>query len=184
MQTIYFFHGWRFAIAIAFMQSIMVSAPVEATTAPNNDVICRVTQFNTHFDDRGGEFDGMSQSGTLLILRNIGVRACQVNAFPALKFEEGSGSLLTAERRLPRGMHPGPVFLPLMVAPGAEVVIQLRWVSSDVYDGNNCVTPDTAVLTFPDGALRLPFGRTMCAAAGKTEFFEQAPLVSVVKRGK
>lgn len=154
----------------------MVSAPVRATTAPDNEPVCRVTQLTTHFDDKEGVFDGMSQSGTLLVLRNTGVRPCQVNALPALGFEGGNGKLLTVERHIPRGMHPGPVLLPLMVAPGAEVAMRLHWVSNDVYEGHNCVTPETAVLTLLDGVLRLPFGRTMCAAAGATEFFDQTPL--------
>ena len=176
MKSMFCFSGWRLAVATVFMGATLVSAPVRATTAPGHELVCRAAQFSAHFDDKEGAFDGMSQRGTLLVLRNTGIQACQINALPALGFEGKGDKLLTVERRMPRGMHPGPVLLPLMVAPGAEVAMKLHWVSSDVYEGHNCVMPETAVLTLQDGVLRLPFGLTMCAAAGATEFFEQTPL--------
>ncbi|WP_375154759.1 DUF4232 domain-containing protein [Pseudomonas sp. PDM25] len=117
----------------------------------------------------------MSQRGTLLVLRNNGPHTCQLGALPTLRFEGSGGRRRPVDRRLPRGMHPGPVLLPIAVAPGVEVAMLLHWVSGDVYPGHNCLTPVTAVLDLSEGALRVPFGLPMCAAVGSTEFFDQAP---------
>ncbi len=65
----------------------------QATTVPNNDIVCHVAHLNARFDDKEGLFEGASQSGTLLILRNISARACQVNAMPVISFEGAVGRL-------------------------------------------------------------------------------------------
>ncbi|AHK19330.1 DUF4232 domain-containing protein [Yersinia similis] len=147
-----------------------------ARTVPDNDIVCHVAHLNARFDDKEGLFEGASQSGTLLILRNISARSCQVNAMPVVSFEGAGGQQLAVFRRVPRGMRQEPILSPVTVAAGAEVAVQLRWVAGDVFDGNNCVTPEKVVVTLLGGTLRLPFGRQMCAASGDTEFFSQAPV--------
>lgn len=148
----------------------------QATTVLDNDIVCHVAHLNARFDDKEGLFEGASQSGTLLILRNISARACQVNAMPVISFEGAVGQQLAVFRKVPRGMRQDPILSPVTVAAGAEVAVQLRWVASDAFDGNNCVTPEKVVVTLLGGTLRLPFGRQMCAASGDTEFFSQAPV--------
>ncbi len=68
----------------------------QATTVPNNDIVCHVAHLNARFDDKEGLFEGASQSGTLLILRNISARACQVNAMPVISFEGAVGQQLAS----------------------------------------------------------------------------------------
>ncbi|WP_150652846.1 DUF4232 domain-containing protein [Pseudomonas fluorescens] len=167
---------------LAFLATaIVLSAPVQAA-GDHKGSVCQVSQLDAHFDDRDGVFDGMSQRGTLLVLRNNGPHTCQLGALPTLRFEGPDGQRLPVERRLPRGMHPGPVLLPVAVAPGVEVAMLLHWVSGDVYPGHNCLTPATAVLDLSEEALRVPFGLPMCAAVGSAEFFDQAPLGRVTDK--
>jgi hypothetical protein len=134
------------------------------------------TQLTVVLDGRNGEFDGMSQSGALLVLRNTGHIACTLSPLPALTFEDARQQPLTMERRPPRGMHPGPVLLPVAVTPGQKVATRLRWVASDAFDAGNCVSPAFVSLTLKGGTLRVPFGHTLCAAAGSTAYFDQSPL--------
>lgn len=167
---------------VGLLTAIVMSAPVYAASTHK----CQVHQLEARFDDRDGLFDGMSQRGTLLVLRNKGTRTCQLDALPTLAFEGAGGRRLSVERRVPRGMHPGPVLLPVMVAPGVEVAMLLRWVSADVYPGGNCLAPEIAMLELSGGGLRLPFGLRMCAESGSSHFFDQAPLERVpdeVERG-
>ena len=155
--------------------SIALASPAQAISAHKKNR-CEARQLEAYFDNRNGLLDGMSQRGTLLVLYNKGARACQLDALPALWFEGANGQRLPVERRAPRGMHPGPVLLPVTLAPGAEVATLLRWVSGAAYPGGNCLTPNTAVLELPEEVLRLPFGLPMCAAAGSSDFFNQLPL--------
>ncbi|MBB2200876.1 DUF4232 domain-containing protein [Gluconacetobacter tumulisoli] len=138
---------------------------------------CTAAQLSLGLDDENGQFDGMSQSGTLLVIRNLGPAACVLAAWPVVWFEGKGHVPLTVGRRPPPGMHPGPVLPPVAVAPGAELTARLHWVSGDVFDdGHNCVTPETTVLEVPGGSLRQHFGRSMCAPARTTRYFDQAPL--------
>ncbi len=126
--------------------------------------------------DRGdGAFDGMSQSGGWLVVRNQASRACKVEALPRVEFE-AHGRALPAVRSAPVGMHPGPVMLPVALAPGATATTALRWVSSDVYDGHNCINPARIVIHINGMTFRRPFSGMICGAAGAPVSFKQPPL--------
>ncbi len=146
------------------------------TTGGAADTFCQPDDIRAHLDDRDGEFTGMSQSGTLLVLRNTGHIACTLEPLPALRFEDAKQPPLTVERRIPHGMHPGPVLRSVVVAPGQQVASRLRWVASDAFDAGNCVTPAFVSLELKGGTLRIPFDHMMCAAAGDTAYFDQGPL--------
>ncbi|WP_323989077.1 DUF4232 domain-containing protein [Nguyenibacter sp. L1] len=168
----------RFAV-LSLCAGLFVAGGLSASMAQAAPVPyskCTVSQLSLGFDDEGGAFNGMSQSGTLLVLRNIGIAPCQVRALPHLHFEDADGHAVDAVRRAPPGMHPGPVLSSVQVMPDAELTARLHWVSGDVYDGHHCISPATAVLDLPGGALRQAFGRHMCAPAGSAQFFDQAPL--------
>ncbi|MBM9400181.1 DUF4232 domain-containing protein [Gluconacetobacter azotocaptans] len=148
-----------------------------AGPVPDTFPDCTAAQLSLGLDDENGQFDGMSQSGTLLVIRNLGPGACAVAALPVLRFEGRDHERLAMARRPPAGMHPGPVLPPVAVAADAELTARLHWVSGDVFDdGHNCVTPDTIVLDVPGGPLRWHFGRQMCAPAHATHYFDQTPL--------
>lgn len=169
--------GW-FAVlspcAGLFVAGTLSASMVQAASVRSSQ--CPVSQLSLGFDDEGGAFNGMSQSGTLLVLRNIGRAPCRVRALPRLHFEDADGRAVDAVRRAPPGMHPGPVLSSVQVMPGAALTARLHWVSGDVYDGHHCISPATAVIDLPGGTLRQSFGRHMCAPAGSARFFDQAPL--------
>ncbi|MBB6244001.1 hypothetical protein HDE79_003476 [Rhodanobacter sp. MP1X3] len=90
-----------------------------------------------------------------------------------LHFEDAAHHLLSIVRQVPRGMHPGPVLLPVSMAPGAEATAELHWVSGDVYDGHNCVSPTTAVVQVGADTYRQPFSNRFCSAANAPATFTQ-----------
>lgn len=101
---------------------------------------CSASQLSIAVDSENGNFDGMSHSGTLLVLRNIGPVRCTVAGFPALTFLDAANHPLPLSREVSRGMHPGPVIVPVTVVPGAELTATLRWISSDVVRPGSCYT--------------------------------------------
>ncbi|KNC93361.1 hypothetical protein GM31_19715 [Trabulsiella odontotermitis] len=125
-------------------------------------------------DDHNGLYNGMSQSGTSLVLHNTGKRACMLPPLPVLHFSDAARQPVTAERRTVRGMHPGPVLPPVIVPVGGELQILLRWVASDTFDGSNCIRPAFVSLSLDGGMLTVPFDRQMCAAKGQTGYYSQS----------
>jgi hypothetical protein len=152
------------------------SSSVAANTQPPLPVSCSASQLSLGLDAEGGYFDGMSHSGTLLVLRNLGPQTCSVPAQPTLVFEDAQHHPVRVSRQTPAGMHPGPVILPVAIPVEAEVTSQMRWVSGDVYDGHNCVFP--ALVTIPLGAdtLSVPFNGSLCGPAGPPPTYTMTPL--------
>jgi hypothetical protein len=139
---------------------------------------CVGAQLSLALDDENGNFDGMSHSGTLLVLRNLGPDVCSMPARPMIGFEDGQQHPLPVVLEGTAGMHPGPVLLPVAVPVGAELTSELRWVSGDVYDNGSCVAPAVLKLTLETSVLRVNFsGRQMCGpAAGKPVGYSMTPL--------
>ncbi len=137
---------------------------------------CSASQLSLGLDQEGGSFDGMSHSGTLLVVRNLGPQDCSVAALPGLAFEDAQHHPVHVSLQAPSGMHPGPVILPVVIPAGAEVTGEMRWVSGDVYDGHNCVSP--AYMTVPVGAasLSVQFNGTLCGPAGPPPTYTMTPL--------
>jgi hypothetical protein len=129
---------------------------------------CDVAQLSFAVDRQGGYFDGMSQSGTLLVVRNLGPQACSVPARPELIFMDAHGKPLPVSARQQPGMHPGPVILPVAVPPGAELTSEARWVSSDAYGANNCVEPQSIALSLGGQSLVAPLKTRLCGPAGQS----------------
>ena len=94
---------------------LLLAFAITAVTAPRLPA-CTANQLSLSFDGEGGAFNGMSQSGTLLVLRNVGPTACSVAGLPKLTFKNAAGKPLAITRKVPIGMHPGPVILPIGVA--------------------------------------------------------------------
>lgn len=128
---------------------------------------CSAAQLSFSLDDEGGNFNGMSHSGTLLVLRNFGSNPCSVLGRPIVGFEDAEHHTLPASLEVPRGMHPGPVILPVVIPPGAEVTSQIRWVSSDAYGANNGISPAFITLTVGENTLRLGFSGHLYGPVGK-----------------
>jgi hypothetical protein len=155
----------------AFLLLNLASSLADALSAS-----CSASQLSLGLDQEGGYFDGMSHSGSLLVLRNLGPQACGVSAQPTLGFEDAQHHPLRLSLQTPAGMRPGPVILPVVIPVGAEITSEMRWVSGDVYDGHNCVSP--AYVTIPLGADRLsvPFNGTLCGPAGQPPTYTMTPL--------
>lgn len=138
-----------------------------AAQSSQNQPSCSAAQLSLALDDENGYFNGMSHSGTLLVLRNLGPNACTVPGRPELGFEDTAHHPLPISLRLPRGMHPGPVIPPVVIPAGTEVTSQLRWVSSDAFGGNNRISPGFITLSLGRDTLRLKFTGQLFGPAGK-----------------
>ncbi len=134
---------------------------------------CSASQLSLGLDQEGGNFDGMSHSGTLLVLRSLGPQACSVPAQPTLAFEDAQHRHLRVSLQTPASAHPGP---PVVIPVGAEVTSQMRWVSADVYDGHNCVSPAYMTIPIGAGSLSVQFNGTLCGPAGQPPTYTMTPL--------
>ncbi|AOB33758.1 hypothetical protein AKI39_14960 [Bordetella sp. H567] len=114
-------------------------AALTAVGAARAEPACDPAQLSFAVDREGGQFDGMSHSGTLLVVRNLGPNTCTVPARPEVGFLDAAQHPLPVSLQRPAGMHPGPVLPPVAVPPGAELTSEARWVSSDAFGAGNCV---------------------------------------------
>lgn len=137
---------------------------------------CTAAQMSVATDAENGAFDGMSHSGTLLVLRNQGPAACRMPGLPTVTFKGADGKPLTIVRQVPRGMHPGPVVVPVGVAAGAELTAPLRWVSGAVYDHSRCLTARFVAVSIGTGSQQIPFTGTVCGEGAAPVTFEQPVL--------
>ena len=163
-------------LTLIVLAAITLSARAQTPPAPSVPM-CQANQLSLATDDEDGSFNGMSHSGTLLVLRNIASNACRLAATPQLSFEDSAhtGVAIALEpknnpfrgpvvngRHLPMG-H-GPVVIPIVIAPGAEATATLTWVSNDVYDHGTCLTPATILVKVDAATLHAPFDRHVCGA--------------------
>jgi hypothetical protein len=149
-------------ISTAVFLLLNAGSSVASKTQPSLPPSCSASQLSLGLDEEGGNFDGMSHSGTLLVLRNLGPQACSVPAQPLLAFEDAQHHPLRVSLQTPAGL----VILPVAIPAGAEVTSQMRWVSGDVYDGHNCVSPAFVTIPLGAGTLSVPFNGTLCGPAG------------------
>ncbi len=135
---------------------------------------CQANQLSLGTDAENGNFNGMSHSGTLLVLRNISPSVCRLQPFAQLSFQDSEhkavpitisqqspfeGPIVNG-KRLPMG-H-GPVVIPILLASGAEATLTLRWVSGDVYDHGTCVTPTSLLLKIGNTTVQTAFDGHIC----------------------
>ena len=161
-------------LAPLFASAVMVAAPTPGTNTALAPCLSRVA---LRLDQERGSFDGMSQSGVLMVLRNIGSAACFIPGLPKLQFDDAAGRDLDVLRETPPGMHPGPVITPFVLAPGAEASAALTWLRGDVYGGRHCVAPTKVAISqgseAPTALWR--FGQ-LCGEPGKPISFRQPVL--------
>ncbi|MFZ4170538.1 DUF4232 domain-containing protein [Enterobacter ludwigii] len=151
---------------------LLMTCPVRAQLPSVSS--CQQSGITLRIDDRHGQYDGMSQGGTTLMLQNTGAGACLLPQLPALSFSDAEHHPVMAERRPVPGMHPGPVLPPVTVAAGAELQTELHWVSGDVFDGGHCIRPAFVSLELDGGTLTVPFDHQMCAAKGQNGYYSQS----------
>lgn len=148
----------------------------DAMSSPPGPGTCSATQLAFSLDGGDGRFDGMSHSGTMLILRNTGKTPCTMPARPLPQFTDTGRRPLDIVMQTPVGMHPGPVLPPVVVAPGASVTSDMRWVSGNVYDNGHCESPALITLTIGKDAVSSAFSGHLCGADGKPPAYSMTPL--------
>ena len=137
--------------------------------------LCRASDLSLAVDAEHGAFDGMSHSGTLLVIRNLAPHACALAGLPTLTLRSAGGKSLPITRAAPRFMHPGPVIVPLRLAAGAEATAALRWVAGAVYDRGRCYAVASLGVAIGTGTIRTGLPARICGpASGVT--IEQPPL--------
>lgn len=146
-----------------------------ARACPHRPPPCHSYQLSFNTDNENGAFNGMSHSGTLLVLRNLGSSACTIPGLPAVAFEDDHHHTLPTTRQSPPGMHPGPVILPVIIPAGAEVTSRMRWVSSDAYDAHNGITPAFITLRIDGHTLTHHFRGQLFGPAGKHPSYTATP---------
>jgi hypothetical protein len=134
---------------------------------------CSAGEIQLSFDGRDGEYTGMSHDGALMILRNTGSQTCRVPKRPQLAFTDAAGKSIPLQVRIPSGMHPGPVLVPVTLAPGASAQGTLRWVMGPVYDKNTCVDTAHAAITLPGGTAAANLHMHVCGQTGSPIEFEE-----------
>lgn len=153
--------------------SILIAAAAVVAVTP----ACTARKVVLSIDSRDGDFNGMSHSGTYLVIRNTGRRACGLPGLPFVTFHGARGVLLPASRQSPVGMHPGPVIVPVTIPAHGRVATALRWVSGPVYDRNRRLVTRTVDVTIGGRTVRTPFRAAMFAPVGEPARFDQPPLV-------
>ena len=142
----------RIVVLIAGLVCTTVAAQAQAPQQPAVPS-CSSNTLRLATDAEGGQFNGMSQSGTVLVLRNVSSAACALNPFAKVVLKDGAMKTLDVTvdtpnpfrgptidgRRLPMG-H-GPVVRPIVLAAGAEATTTLHWITGPVFDHSICVDP-------------------------------------------
>lgn len=161
------------------------AAPTHATRVPDQAALkselktatvtkdCSAGEVQLSFDGRDGEYTGMSHDGALMVLRNTSSRTCSVPKRPQLTFTDAAGKTVPLQVNIPRGMHPGPVLVPVTLAPGASAQSTLRWVVGPVYDKNTCVDAAQAAITLPGGKASTDLKMHVCGQTGSPIEFEE-----------
>lgn len=168
-------------LSVAVLLALLSAAIPPGGGAPSPAAVarlpaCAAAQLSLAFDGEGGAFDGMSHSGALMVVRNLGPAACRIEGLPAVSFHDAAGRPLDIVRQVPAGMHPGPVVLPVGIAADAEATAPLRWVSGDVFGGGRCRRVASARVVIVGAPLGAALSATMCSPAGRPARFEQPVL--------
>lgn len=151
---------------------MLIALALAAAATP----MCAPRDLSATTDAADADFNGMQHSGTYLVVANKGRRACRIEGLPKLTLLDARGRPLPARRNMPVGMHPGPVVMPVTLAPGASARTGIRWISGPVFEHNRTLTATRATLRVNDGTIRLPFHAAINAEAGKPGGFDQPPL--------
>ena len=164
----------RFSPRLALIVACLlfpIAAPSQSPQAP----LCRADQLHLTTDSKTGDFNGMSHSGTLLLVRNRSSRACAIQPIAQITLLDSAGKDLRAKGVLPgaRFLHPGPVVLPITLPAGATATAGLRWVSGPVFEHNACISPTQLRVDFGSADLNAPLSGTLCGDASTGVTFDQ-----------
>ena len=152
--------------SLALFLLLAANAAAHAQSVAMRTQPCTQSNVSVAFDDANGRFNGKTESGGLLVIRNFGDQPCTVLPRPAFRFEDKDSNPLDLTWAAPRFMHPGPVMIPIIIPPGAEVTGHMQWVSSPSDLSLSCVRSAIMEVKLDgDTGPRIPFGHDLC---GKT----------------
>jgi membrane-bound inhibitor of C-type lysozyme len=169
-----FLQPWWLAMAPLLVLSACSPQPPATRPAQASGLAaCMPAQLSLQLDDGNGRFNGMSHSGTMLVVRNVGNVACSVAAMPSPRLQDARHQTLaiTAQDTPPPASQPPR----LMLSPGASVESDLRWVSGNVYDDGHCESPAFIALALGTGTVTAPFRGQLCGAGGKPSTYSITP---------
>ena len=160
--------------------ALTVLSATAGRAAGTDPAVCRAGALVLAVDAEAGVSNGTShRQGARLALRNRSAAPCRLPVLPLIGFSDGAGHPVRARRRPPPGFHPGPVMVPLTLAPAAAAEASLAWLSSPAPGaGARCFEADTVIVILPDGVLRRKLDARLCAAPGAAPWFDQAPFAS------
>ncbi|MGY2736589.1 DUF4232 domain-containing protein [Sphingomonas sp. UYP23] len=138
----------------------------------------RVYQLHISLNGRGGDFSGMSHSGTELSIRNTGAD-CFLVALPTVQLRDARNRVVPAVRQAPRGMHPGPVMTPVRLTAGHRAAAEIRWVSGPVFTHSQSVRASRITVRIGTGTLTAPLAATLYREVGQPATFEQTPMRAI-----
>lgn len=141
-------------------------------------IACTPSQLALTLDSAGGRFNGMSHSGTMLVLRNTGAAACTIPARPLPSFADSGGQTLNIVAQTPAGPDVAS-HSPITLAPGAVVTSDMRWVSGDVYDNGHCEAPARLTLALGQQRISTAFTGRLCGAGGQPSTYALSPFTPV-----
>lgn len=137
--------------------------------------LCQAAHLRVATDGKDGDFNGMSHSGTLVVIRNVSPAACALQPMAQMSFYDAAGARLGATGVFAgtRFLHPGPVVLPLALPAGAAATATLRWIAGPVFEKNACISTRELRVTLGSKSLRTPLIATVCGDATKGISFDQ-----------
>lgn len=142
-------------------------------SAPTGPSACSSSQLDFSLDGGDGRFDGMSHSGTMLVLRNTGKSACTIPPLPLPRLTDANRQPLDIEARDGQDQPQPPAAV--LLASGASATSDLRWVSGDVYDNGHCESPAFVTLALGDQSVSATFTGHLCGAGGQPSTFTMTP---------
>jgi len=144
-----------------------------ASSAGAQPGTCPALQLDFSLDDGNGRFNGMSHSGTTLVLLNTGTSACTIAAQPLPAFTDANRQRLNiAAQDLPDSRRAST---PITLAPGASVSSDMRWVSGDVYDHGHCESPAIVTLAIGKQTVAADFTGHLCGPGGQPAIYTLTP---------
>lgn len=146
---------------------------IETNPTPAQLGICAPSQLAFSLDSGNGRFNGMSHSGTTLVLRNTGASACTLPALPLPTLTDANKRVLNIVAQASPDSHPAPT--PITLASGATVTSDMRWVSGDVYDHGHCESPAIITLRVDKQTVATDFSGHLCGPGGKPPTYTLTP---------
>ena len=94
---------------------------------------------------------------------------------PQFVFFDSAQRRLELTWRAPAGMHPGPVMVPIVLAPNVPFTAQLRWVSGPDNSMMQCVDVASISFAVEGGNLSSALPGHLCGPAGQPLTYDLQP---------